>query len=53
MAAPWSRVVNSTIRKYIRDREINILRNRKLTAMLKKKGRIAFNVSAASRWTGR
>jgi hypothetical protein len=48
MAAPWSRVVNSTIRKYIRDREVNILRNRKLTAMLKKKGRIAFNVAGTA-----
>jgi hypothetical protein len=45
MAAPWSRIVNSTIRKYIREREINILRNRKLTALLKKKGRITFNWS--------
>jgi hypothetical protein len=38
-------VVNTTIKKYIRDREINILRNRKLTALLKKKGRISFNWS--------
>jgi hypothetical protein len=45
MAAPWSRIVNSTIRKYIREREINILRNRKLTALLKKKGRMSFNWS--------
>ena len=35
MSAPWARVVNSTIKKYIRDREVNILRNRKLTALLK------------------
>lgn len=45
MGAPWSRVVNSTIKKYIKEREINILRNRKLTALLKKKGRISFNWS--------
>lgn len=45
MAAQWSRVVNSTIRKYIREREVNILRNRKLSALLKKKGRISFNWS--------
>lgn len=45
MGAPWSRVVNSTIKKYIREREVNILRNRKLTALLKKKGRISFNWS--------
>jgi hypothetical protein len=48
MGAPWSRVVNSTIKKYIRDREINILRNRKLTALLKKKGRISFNWSGTA-----
>lgn len=45
MAAPWSRIVNSTIRKYIKEKEVNILRNRKLTALLKKKGRISFNWS--------
>ncbi len=45
MGAPWSRIVNTTIKKYIKDVEINILRNRKLTALLKKKGRITFNAS--------
>ena len=45
MGAPWSRIVNSTIKKYIREREINILRNRKLTALLNKKGRITYNWS--------
>jgi hypothetical protein len=48
MAAPWTRIVNSTIRKYIKDREVNILRNRKLTALLKKKGRLAFNASGTA-----
>lgn len=48
MGVPWSRVVNSTIKKYIREREINILRNRKLTALLKKKGRISFNWSGTA-----
>jgi len=43
MAAQWSRIVNSTTKNFIRDREVNILRNRKLTALLKKKGRISFN----------
>lgn len=43
--AEWSRVVNTTIHNYIRQEEINILRNRKLTAMLKEKGRITFNAS--------
>lgn len=45
MALPWSRVVNSTIKNYIRDREVNVLRNRKLTALLKKRGRFSFNWS--------
>jgi hypothetical protein len=45
MGAPWSRIVNSTIKNYIKEREINILRNRKLSALLKKKGRITFGWS--------
>lgn len=45
MATPWSRVVNTTIKKYIRDVEVQVLRNRKLTALLKKKGRFTFNHS--------
>ena len=48
MATPWSRVVNSTIKKYIREREINTLRNRKLTALLKKKGRMSFGWSGTA-----
>lgn len=48
MGVPWSRVVNSTIKKYVREREVNILRNRKLTALLKKKGRISFNWSGTA-----
>src|SRR5215510_10148628 len=45
MALPWSRVLNSTIKNYIREREVNVLRNRKLTALLKKRGRYSFNWS--------
>ena len=41
----WSRIVNSTIKNYIREEEVNILRNRKLTALLKKRGRITHNWS--------
>lgn len=41
----WSRIINTTIRNYIREREVNVLRNRKLTALLKKKGRFSFNWS--------
>ena len=41
--ADWSRIVNTTIREYVRGEEVNVLRNRKVTAMLKAKGRITFN----------
>jgi hypothetical protein len=44
----WTRVVHTTIKKYIRQQEVNILRNRKLTAMLKEKGRISYNNSGES-----
>lgn len=47
MGAPWSRIVNSTIKNYIKERENNTLRNRKLSALLKKRGKITFN------WSGR
>lgn len=47
MGAAWSRIVNSTIKNYIRDREVNVLRNRKLLALLKNRDRITFN------WSGR
>ena len=40
---PWSRIVNTTIRDYIREESLNILRNRKFTALLKKRGRITYN----------
>lgn len=43
--AEWSRIVNTTIHKYIREVEVNILRNRKVLAMLQSKGRISFNHS--------
>lgn len=39
----WSRVVNTTIAEYVRQEEVNILRNRKLLALLKERGRISFN----------
>ena len=42
---PWSRLVNSTIADYIRESEENIFRNRKFTALLKKRGRITYNHS--------
>jgi hypothetical protein len=43
--AEWSRVVNTTIREYIKGEEPNVLRNRKLTALLRERGRITFNHS--------
>lgn len=39
----WSRVLNTTIAEYIREEEINVLRNRKVLALLKERGRITFN----------
>lgn len=45
MPQPWARVVHSTIRNYIRQEEVNILRNRILTSLLEKRGRITFNWS--------
>jgi hypothetical protein len=41
----WSRIVNTTIAQYIRGEEVNVIRNRKLLAMLKERGRITFNHS--------
>jgi hypothetical protein len=41
--AEWSRVVNTTISDYVKGEEVNILRNRKLLALLKSRGRITFN----------
>jgi hypothetical protein len=48
MGAPWSRIVNSTIKNYIKERENNTLRNRKLSALLKKRGKITFNWSGVA-----
>lgn len=43
--ANWSRVANTTISNYIRKEQVNILRNRKFSALLQKRGRITFNWS--------
>lgn len=43
MAAEWQRVLNTTIHQYIREEEENILRDRKILALLKSRGRITFN----------
>lgn len=44
----WTRVVNTTISEYLKGEEINVLRNRKLLALLKSKGRISMNHSGIS-----
>jgi hypothetical protein len=41
--AEWSRIVNTTIADYVRGEENNILRNRKLLALMQQKARISFN----------
>jgi hypothetical protein len=46
--SPWARIVNSTIRDYLREEEINILRNRKTLALMKKRGRISYNHSGTA-----
>lgn len=43
MGASHARIINTTIREYIRKEEVNILRRRRLLAMMEKKGRITFN----------
>lgn len=43
--AEWSRIVNTTIREYVRGEEPNVLRNRKLTALMRERGRITFGHS--------
>jgi hypothetical protein len=41
--AEWSRIVNTTIRQYVKGEEPNVMRNRKLTALLKQRNRIKYN----------
>lgn len=43
--AEWSRVVATTISDYVRGAEENILRNRKLLAMMRERGRLVMNQS--------
>lgn len=38
----WQRVVNTTIAKYLRKEEVSMMRNRKITAMIDKKGRKSY-----------
>ncbi len=41
----WARVTATTIHKFVRGEEVNVLRNRKLTALMKRRGRIKYNES--------
>lgn len=41
--AEWTRVVNTTIHDYLREVEVNVLRNRKLLAELQTRGRISMD----------
>jgi hypothetical protein len=43
MADNWTRLANTTIADYMRGEEVNILRNRKLLALLMSRGRISMN----------
>lgn len=43
--AEWARIVQTTTHDYIREEEINIMRNRKLLAMLQARGRVTFGHS--------
>lgn len=46
--AEWSRVLGTTLKNYIREVEVNVLRQRKLPALLKEKGRFSFGWSGNS-----
>lgn len=41
----WERIVNTTTQKYFKREEVNILRNRKLLALMQSRGRITYNHS--------
>lgn len=43
----WTRIAETTIRQYIRQEEVNILRSRKLLALLQSRGRITFGHDGA------
>src|SRR5215471_7594070 len=42
MSAEWARIASTTIHEYVREVEDNIMRNRKLLALMRSKGRITF-----------
>lgn len=46
MATPqWARVANTTTQEYMKGEEVEVIRNRKLLAMMESRGRITFNHS--------
>jgi hypothetical protein len=45
MAGEWVGIAETTIRDYIRDVEVDVIRNRKILAMLQSRGRVTFNHS--------
>ena len=45
MTTEWTTIVNSTTAKYLREVEVNIMRERRLLDLLRRKGRIVYNDS--------
>lgn len=46
MPAPsWARIVNTTTQEYVKEEEVNVLRNRKVLAMMESRGRVSMNHS--------
>jgi hypothetical protein len=41
----WARIVNTTTQEYMREEEVNVIRDRKLLALAESRGRITFNHS--------
>jgi hypothetical protein len=45
VAVEWSRIVNTTTHDFIREVEVNVMRNRKLLAVMQDRGRVSFGHS--------
>ena len=41
--ADWARLANTTINEYLRGEEVQVMRNRKILALLQDRGRVTFN----------
>lgn len=41
--AEWARIANTTINEYLRGEEVEVMRNRKILALLQDRGRVTFN----------